>query len=120
MAGQGAAPKVRRMGSDARQSRARRIAACLTAVAFAFGLGGCLSDQVADHAIEYNVASEQAHSRAMLLNILRASQRRPLEFTDVQSISATGSRESNTELDVPITQNGAEEALMLVQQLNFS
>jgi hypothetical protein len=83
-------------------------------------LGGCLSDQVADHAIAYNIASEQAHDREMLLNIVRASERRPLEFTDVQSISATSSRESNTEIDIPISQNGAEDALSLVQHLNLS
>ena len=39
----------------------------------------------------YNVEAEQAQEKALLLNIIRSSQRRPLQFTTVTSIVGSAS-----------------------------
>ena len=89
---------------------------CASALAAA-SLSACLADKFASRAIDYNLAAEQVQNREMLLNVLRASQRRPLEFTALQTITGTGSIDAGAELDIPLRQNSADEALMLVPQI---
>jgi hypothetical protein len=98
----------------------RPVRGAAAAVLAAASLGGCASQHIAANVVAYNGASEQAHNKTMLLNVLRASQRRPLEFTALQNITGTSSAESKTELDVPIVQNEAEEALEAFQTLTVS
>jgi hypothetical protein len=56
-------------------------------------LFGCSfpSDYFGSRAIEYNREAEDATLSAMLLNIIRASQRRPMQFTGLQSVTGTSS-----------------------------
>jgi hypothetical protein len=59
----------------------------------AFSLVGCSfpSDYFGNRAIEYNREAEDATLAAMLLNIVRAAQRRPMQFTGLQSVTGTSS-----------------------------
>ena len=56
-------------------------------------LVGCSfpSDYFGNRAVEYNREAEDATLSAMLLNIVRASQRRPMQFTGLQSVTGTSS-----------------------------
>ena len=93
---------------------AGRVLAC---VAAATAIAGCSSDKLAVQAVGYNLASEQVHNNQMLLNIVRASQRRPLEFTTLQSITGSGSSDAQIALELPLAQNGDEQATILRPQL---
>jgi hypothetical protein len=56
------------------------------------GLCGCaVVDQFAGRAVQYNLQAEEAQEQALLLNIVRASLRRPMQFTSLQSITGTAS-----------------------------
>ncbi|MDP6706918.1 MAG: hypothetical protein QF893_11295 [Alphaproteobacteria bacterium] len=51
------------------------------------GLNACaFQEQISDHAVQYNKAVEEAHNAQMILNILRASDRRPMHFTAVTKV----------------------------------
>jgi hypothetical protein len=69
-----------------------------------------LVDQYADRATTYNLEAEQAQEKAILLNIVRASLRRPLQFTTVASIlgstSATGSGGYSAPVAAPFRSSG--------------
>ena len=53
-------------------------------------LAGCtLSRPLAHHAVSYNRAVELAQNRMLLLNIVRASQRKPMYFTRIGSVTAS-------------------------------
>ena len=72
-----------------RRSAARAVCAALLSLVAA----GCSfpSDYFGRRAIEYNREAEDATLSAMLLNIVRASQRRPMQFTGLQSVTGTSS-----------------------------
>jgi hypothetical protein len=46
-------------------------------------------DQYSGRAVVYNLQAEQAQEQALLLNVVRASLRRPMQFTGLQSITGT-------------------------------
>lgn len=80
----------------------RRLSAFLAGGALAFGLGGCtVVDEFSGRAVQYNLEAEQAQDQDLLLNIVRASERRPLEFTGVQSVSGTASASGSGTLTFP-------------------
>jgi hypothetical protein len=88
---------------------------CVTVSAFA--LSACaVVDQYSGRAIVYNMQAEQAQNQAVLLNIVRASLRRPMQFTTVSSIigtaSATGGVQSVLPTNIPFrpVTNGASIA----------
>jgi hypothetical protein len=55
-------------------------------------LAACsVADQYSGRAVGYNVEAEQAQQQALLLNIVRASMGRPMQFTSVQTITGTAS-----------------------------
>jgi len=56
-------------------------------------LVGCSfpSDYYGVRAVDYNREAEQATQQALLLNIVRASLRRPMQFTGLQSVTGTSS-----------------------------
>jgi hypothetical protein len=61
-------------------------------VAAFFVLANCATvDKFSSRAVEYNLQAEQAQQQALLLNIIRASLRRPMQFTSLQSITGTAS-----------------------------
>ncbi len=68
----------------------------------AAGLAGCaLVDNFSGRAIDYNLQAEQAQEQQLLLNVVRASQRRPMQFTGLQSITGTASASGNSTLTTP-------------------
>lgn len=73
--------------------RCRSVARALGVVCLMSTLVGCSfpSDYFGNRAIEYNREAEDATLSAMLLNIIRASQRRPMQFTGLQSVTGTSS-----------------------------
>jgi hypothetical protein len=77
----------------------------LVRLLFAVGasiLAGCaIVDQYSGRATVYNLESEQTHDQGLLLNIVRASQRRPRQFTIVQQIIGTATAEGSANLTFP-------------------
>jgi hypothetical protein len=71
----------------------RRVAGrALVAVVICIGLAACaIVDQYSGRAVTYNLQAEQAQEQTLLLNVVRASLRRPMQFTGLQSISGTAS-----------------------------
>jgi hypothetical protein len=66
-------------------------AACVTALLFAPGLFGCaIVDNYSGRAVDFNREAEQAQEEVLLLNIVRASLRRPMQFTSLSSVSGSG------------------------------
>ena len=65
----------------------------VAAVAFAsLALAGCaIVDKYSNRAVEYNLQAEKTQQQNLLLNIIRASLRRPMQFTGLQSITGTAS-----------------------------
>ena len=58
----------------------------------AFQVSGCaIVDQYSSRAVGFNLEAEQATQQALLLNIVRASYRRPMQFTSIQSITGIAS-----------------------------
>ena len=50
-------------------------------------LAGCASTgQLANTAVKANVAQEQAHNELLVLNILRAYERKPMHFTQISAV----------------------------------
>jgi hypothetical protein len=71
----------------------RRVAgkACIAVPVF-FCVAACaVVDQYSGRAVVYNLQAEQAQEQALLLNVVRASLRRPMQFTGLQSITGTAS-----------------------------
>src|ERR1700757_3767161 len=68
-------------------------------------LAGCtVVDRFSGRAVEYNLQAEQAQEQALLLNIVRASMRRPMQFTSLQSITGTASASANASVTGAATQ----------------
>jgi hypothetical protein len=71
-----------------RFGRVARVAALLAAP----GLFGCaIVDNYSWRAVDYNKEAEQAQEEVLLLNIIRASLRRPMQFTALQSVTGSAS-----------------------------
>lgn len=71
------------------------VAACLALV------GCAVVDQYSGRAIVYNLEAEQAQDQALLLNIVRAYLRRPMQFTTVSSITGVASVSGGTQYTLP-------------------
>jgi hypothetical protein len=71
-------------------------------VTCALALPGCaIVDQYSGRATVYNLESEQTHDQGLLLNVVRASQRRPRQFSIVQQITGTATAEGSANLTFP-------------------
>jgi hypothetical protein len=90
---------------------------------FAFAmlpLCGCVvNDHFADRAVQYNLEAEQIQDQGLLLNILRASKRRPLEFTSLTSVSGSGAVQGQIGLSLPFSLNGAKTASTITPSLTI-
>src|ERR1700692_775222 len=83
--------------------------ACLLA-ATVFLTGCAVVDQYAQRAIAYNLEAEQALDQGLLLNVIRASKRHPMQFTSVQSISGTASASATAAFAVPFIPGAGSSA----------
>ena len=91
-------PFARRMTSS---TRATLVTGCL-------GLGACsVADGYGPRAIAYNVEATGARSSLSLLNVVRAAYRKPLQFTEVTSITGTASSSGTLAASLPVIGTGS-------------
>lgn len=65
-------------------------AAMLCCIAASVLISGCtLADQFGERAVAYNIEAESARDQNLLLNVIRAAYRKPMQFTDVSSATGT-------------------------------
>jgi hypothetical protein len=84
-------------------------------------LQGCATvDDFSTRVTHYNVAAERVQDNGILLNILRASERRPLSFTELQSVTSSGTPSGSIGLNLPLSQNGGTTASALAPTLALS
>jgi hypothetical protein len=75
---------------------------CFLVVAQA-SLSGCaVVDQYSGRAVGYNVEAEQAQEQALLLNVIRASLRKPMQYTSVTTITGIAMSSGTASLNFPI------------------
>jgi hypothetical protein len=73
-------------------------------LAAALGLAGCaIVDEYSGRAVAYNIEAEQAQDQQLLLNLVRASLRRPMQFTSVSSITGQQSVSGTASVTVPFS-----------------
>src|SRR5579884_1622536 len=85
--------------SALRRRRRRGLALALAASAI---LGGCrFADHFAGHSAEYHVQAAQIKSQDLLVNILRAAHRRPLQFTDLTTVTGQTSVATSGSFQLP-------------------
>ncbi len=65
-------------------------------------LGGCaIVDQYGSRAIEYNDQAAASKSSTILLNIMRAAYREPLQFTDLSTVTGLASAQGSLNASIP-------------------
>ena len=105
-------------------SVSRRIFVSIVRIAVLATLSACATterlDHYADRVTTYNKEAELAQDRAILLNVLRASKRRPLSFFELQTVSASGTPSGQVGFSIPLAQNGGAAASTFSPQLNLS
>lgn len=77
---------------------------CVWAVMALLGpaLADCgIVDDFSGRAVDYNLEAEQVQEQTMLLNVIRASMRRPMQFTGLQSITGNESMSAGSTLSAP-------------------
>jgi hypothetical protein len=77
-------------------------------------------DHFSHRAVQYNREAEQVQDQDLLLNIVRASKRRPLEFAGLQTVSGTGQSSGGASLSWPLRLNNATAATTLNPTAMFS
>ncbi len=76
-----------------------RLAAAFAAAA----LSACgAADQFAGHSLEYNVQAERIKNQSLLVNIVRAAYRKPLQFTDLTTITGQTSVQATGGFQIPL------------------
>jgi len=76
-------------------------------IVIAAGLTSCaIVDQYSGHAVAYNIEAEQAQEQQLVLNIVRASLRRPMQFTSVTTITGSQSVSATAGLTAPFGYHG--------------
>ncbi len=85
-------------------------------------LAACSFDgRIADHAVKYNKTVEEANNSLLLLNILRARDRRPMHFTAISQLRGSLSQSSTGSLGLQIPLGGdASNTFPLTPSLSFS
>lgn len=80
----------------------RQALVCLSIVAAAL-LSACgTADQLAGHSLEYNSQAKLIKNRTLLINIVRAAYRKPLQFTDLTTINGQLIFDAGAALSVPL------------------
>jgi hypothetical protein len=78
---------------------ARWLAGAIAAMSL---IGCAVVDQYSGRAVAYNVEAEHAQGQALLLNIVRAYLRRPMQFTTVSNIVGTATATGNVGYTAPV------------------
>jgi hypothetical protein len=83
-----------------------RVIRALYVLLVAFGtssISGCSPlDVYAFRAVQYNFEAEETQNQVILLNILRSSLHRPMEFTEITSIVGGNSANGNASFNFPV------------------
>jgi hypothetical protein len=70
-------------------------------------LGGCaVVDQYGSRATEYNEQTSASRNSAILLNIMRAAYREPLQFTDISTVTGTATAQGGINASIPFRVGG--------------
>lgn len=89
------------------------------AIVLAAMLAGCgLADQLSGHSVEYNVQAATVKNQTLLINVLRAAYRQPLQFTDLSTISGQVSVSGSAAFNVPF--GGPREGASRIDTFNPS
>ena len=84
------------------RARIYRILPFVAAIALAQVLAACaIIDSYSSRAVDFNREAEQAQEQVLLLNIIRASLRRPMQFTSLQSVTGSGSASGSVQAAGP-------------------
>jgi hypothetical protein len=90
-----------------RALRKRTVLGAFVLLVTLFAAGCAVVDQYSGRAVGYNVEAEQASQQAILLNIVRAYLRRPMQFTSVSTITGTASTSGTFGMSIPFGAGGA-------------
>ena len=86
-------------------------------ILLAWTIGGCtFADDFADRATHYNLEAERSKDSGLLLNIMRAAYRKPLQFSDVASVTGTAQVSGGLGTSLPLL--GRSDALGRLYQFN--
>ena len=89
-------------------------------IAVAVALAGCAGQIPFSSAVnQYNTDTEKAQDSAILLNVIRASKRRPLVFFDVTTVTGSSPATGSLGFSVPLS-NLSSTAATAAPTLNFS
>ncbi|MEE8507064.1 MAG: hypothetical protein V3S40_12700 [Kiloniellales bacterium] len=100
----------------------RLVLRLLSAALLCAALAACSFDErIADHAVKYNKTVEEAHNSLLLLNILRARDRRPMHFTAFSQVRGKLTLKSTGSLGLQIPFGGdASNTFPLTPKLELS
>jgi hypothetical protein len=80
-----------------------RVVQWFVAVCFAFVGSACaIVDDFAARGINYNLQAEEIKNQGILLNIVRAAYRRPMQFTDLSTVTGQASGTIGAEISLPL------------------
>jgi hypothetical protein len=80
----------------------RQVAAATLSTIFATVVAGCaVVDQYSGRAVVYNLEAEQTLEQGLLLNVVRAYLRRPMQFTTVSTITGVASASAGVQYTLP-------------------
>jgi hypothetical protein len=80
----------------------RKFIAGVMASGLALALSACvLVDKYSDRAVEYNRQAEQAQEQDLLLNVVRAMDRRPMQFTSLQTVTGQATASGSGSISFP-------------------
>lgn len=85
-----------------------RRAARATALCLVVALAGCAGvDRFGSRAVTYNQQLQESRKTAIILNILRASDDEPLQFSEVTTVTGQGSVQANAAGELPLIGSAA-------------
>lgn len=71
-------------------------------------VSGCATlDNFGNRAIRYNIAASDTKTRAILMNVMRAAYREPLQFSDVSTVTGQNSLSGTLAASLPVTEAAA-------------
>lgn len=84
-------------------------------------LGGCaVVDQYGSRATSYNEQTSSSRNSAILLNIMRAAYREPLQFTEISTVTGTASAQGGINAAIPFRVGGTGFTAPNIMSLNPS
>lgn len=82
--------------------RVRSVSTLMFVSLLALALASCaIVDKYSSRATNYNLEAEQVLDQGVLLNVVRASERRPMQFTTLATISGSASSQTGVSFSIP-------------------